>query len=150
MRGFTLIEILIVISIFAALAVIGITSLSSFRDTVELNALTEDSASLLIDARSRTLSSKEQSQYGVHFESDKMILFQGASFSSSDPLNEETAIPSSVEIVDILLTGGGVDIIFERLTGETMQNGTITVRLKSDISRTRTITIISTGVVRIE
>ena len=147
MKGLSLLEIIIVIGILALLAALGTGSLLQFSKTTDLNSSVEGSVSLLLEARSKTLSSQEESQYGVHFESDKIVLFKGAAYSSSDPLNEETVLPLPIETASISLNGGGSDVIFKRLTGETDQYGTVTFRLKSDTSRTRILIILATGVV---
>ena len=147
MKGFSLLEIIVVIGILVLLAALGTGSLLQFSKTTDLNSSVEGSVSSLLEARSKTLSSQEESQYGVHFESDKIVLFRGAVYFSGDPLNEEAALPSSVETASISLNGGGSDVIFKKLTGETDQYGTVTFRLKSDISKTRVITVGSTGVV---
>jgi len=43
------------------------------------------------------------------------------------------------------LAGGGVDVIFQRLTGETVQSGTVTMALVASTTRTKTVTIYGTG-----
>jgi len=149
-KGLSLLEILIVIGILILLAGLGAGSLPLFKKTTDLNSSVENGVSLLLQARSKTLSSQEESQYGVRFESGRMTLFRGHVFSSGDPQNQESILPSSVEISDVLLNGGGSDVVFERLTGETIQYGTITFRLTSDTLKTRVITIGSTGVVSVE
>lgn len=147
MKGFSLLEIIIVIGILILLAALGTGSLLQFSKTTDLNSSVEAGVSLLLEARAKTLSSQEESQYGVHFESGKIVLFKGAAYSSSDPLNEETALPSSVETASISLNGGGSDVIFKKLTGETDQYGTITFRLKSNTASVRMLSILATGVV---
>jgi len=43
------------------------------------------------------------------------------------------------------LAGGGSEVVFDRLTGETNQFGKVSLRLKSDLSKTRTAGIKSSG-----
>ena len=78
-----------------------------------------------------------------------MVLFRGAIYDSLDANNEAVALDSALEIYPTppSLTGGGSDVIFDRLTGKTNQDGTVIIRVKSDTSKTRTITINATGVV---
>ena len=54
-----------------------------------------------------------------------------------------------VTIFSISLSGGGADVVFERLTGELDKSVTITITLVSDTSKTRVITIQLTGVVEV-
>lgn len=146
-NGFTLVEILIGIAILMLLAVIGWNTLSRFRQTADLNRAAEAGISLLNDARSRTLSSVDASQYGVHFQTDRIVLFKGGSYSAGSPDNVEFLLPRTVEVSSISLIGGGSDAIFTRLTGMTSQSGTITFRLIANTAQTRMITILPGGVI---
>jgi len=92
------------------------------------------------------LSAKDSYAYGTHFEFSRIVLFRGATYSSSDTNNKTVLIDGAVEISNISLAGGGQNALFQRLTGKTSQSGTITIRLKSDNSKTKTITIEASGV----
>jgi len=144
-RGVTLLELLIGISVIIILAALGIGAFSNFRENSNLNSAPESGGALLAEARSKTLSSEDDSQYGVHFETNEMTFFKGASYSASDPDNDTVVLPRGIEMSAISLNGGGVDVLFERLTGKTDQYGTITFRIISDTSKTRTITILNSG-----
>jgi len=150
MNGFTLLEILIVISIILVIVVMGASSLPSFRTTTELNSSAEDGMSLLLNARSKTLSSHEESQFGVHFETDRVVLFKGTAYSSTSPDNKIVLFPARISLSTTTLAGGGNDVLFKRLTGETDNYGTIVLRLTSDASTTKTIRIEKTGVVDVQ
>ena len=145
-KGFTAIEFLIALSILSVLTAIIFTSMSRFRSGKALQAVSEDILSLLDEGRADTLSAKDSYAYGVHFESSEITLFRGAAYSSSDPNNRTVDIDGAVEISSISLAGGGPDVLFHRLTGKTGQSGTITIRLKSDTSKTKTILIEASGV----
>src|SRR3989338_5207402 len=145
-RGFTAVEFLITLSILAVLTAIIFTSMSSFRNNRALQIVSEDILSLLDEARVNTLSAKDSYAYVVHFESALIDLFRGTTYSSSDPNNKTVDIDGAVEISNISIAGGGADVLFQRLIGTTSQNGTITIRLKSDVSKTKTILIETSGV----
>ena len=138
-------EIMIAIAILGTLAIITISAFSPFRKGTDLDTATEKTLGLLLEARARTLSSENATQYGIHFESSRIVLFTGSTYISSDPLNEETLLPSTVTVSGISLAGGGDDIVFSRLTGEITAYGTITLSLTSDATQTRQISILSTG-----
>ena len=144
-KGLTLTELLVVVSILFLLGAIAFSVLSGFRRTSILNAAVEDGISLLYQARSRTLSSQSALQHGVHFESGRMVLFRGATYSSGESTNEIVLLPNGVEISTITLNGGGVDVIFLRLTGATNNFGSTTFRSKYDTSITKTINIQASG-----
>ena len=144
MKGFTLIEILITIAI-AGIIMLIVTG--AFSSATGIKALEKDTGvvlSLLEQARNQTLSAKGALVYGVHFEADKAVLFSGASYSSSDPSNVIEPINPLVQISTIALAGGGSDVIFKRLTGETDQSGTVTFSIVA--GQTKVITIFTTGV----
>jgi type II secretory pathway pseudopilin PulG len=145
-KGFTVIELLVVFSIMVLLFGIIVSTFFSFRKNQSLALDTQTVVSLLRQARNQTLSSKNSTVYGVHFSSPQAVLFVGSTYSSSDPLNETFNLSSTDTILTITLTGGGNDVIFQRLTGETNQNGTIVISAPG-LSQTKTVTIYKTGLV---
>jgi prepilin-type N-terminal cleavage/methylation domain-containing protein len=147
MKGFTILEIIISLTIFLILAIIVVSSFSSFRNNQELTNAVQETINLLNLARSKTLSSEGSSQYGVHFESSRIVLFKGVSFSESNPDNNVAVFSSLIEISAINLNGEGNNLVFQRLTGKTDNYGTITLGIKSDVSKTKIIDIKNTGIV---
>jgi len=145
--GITLLEFLIVTAVAAIILTIVFSTFTTFRNNQLLTAYSESITATLQEARLNTVSSKGDKQYGVHFESDKYVLFEGTTYSSSDTSNKEVGIRTSVEISPISLNGGGNDVLFERLLGKTSQYGTVVLTLKSDTSTTRTISIDQTGTI---
>ena len=141
--GFTLIEIVIVLAI---LSTIIFTSFSAFRNAKVLDTATEDVLTLISTARGETLSAKANTQYGVHITSGSMTLYAGATYSAGDSANQVVDLDSALEIVSIALSGGGSDILFDRLTGKTSNSGTFVIRVKSDTAKTHTVTIAGTGI----
>lgn len=146
-KGFSLIEILIAIAIIVTLVILVLVSFSGLSANKTLIGSAEETVSLIKEARSKTFSSKESSQYGIHFETSRIVLFKGDTFSEPNPDNIEVTINSLVEISDISLNDGGNDLVFQRLTGKTNEFGSITFRLKNDISKTKIITINSSGII---
>jgi len=144
-RGFTLVDIVIVAAIIALLVASAIAPFSKFRDTKVLEVSTEQALALLSRARSDTLAAKQGIQYGVHFETSKMVLYRNATYSALEPTNEETLLDSTIEISSISI-GGGSEVLFDRLTGKTSSAGTIVFRVKSNPSETRTVTVVATGI----
>ena len=143
-RGFTFLEILIVLGVLAILATIVTTALSNFRTHALLAEVKNRALSELNLAKSQTLGSEENAQYGVHFETLKIVRFKGAAYSASDPGNAIYELPTGVEISSVAL-GGPAEVIFERLTGRASAAGTVTVSLLSDANASSTITIFSSG-----
>lgn len=148
--GFTAIEILVAIAIVVLLSVITFTSFSNLNRKEILDKESLKILSVIQDARSLTLSSKNSSQYGVYFEEDRIISFAGSTYNSSNPNNLETTLSSRVSITSIALNGVVSEVVFERLSGKTSQFGTVTLSLVSDSSLTKTIRIFETGLLEID
>lgn len=148
--GVTLIEIIIAISIFVLLSTLGMGAFSSFKKNTDLSSAADTVLTFLIQARSKTLSAENAAYHGVHFENDKIVFYSGSVYAAGDPLNQEIALPSTVEISSVTLLGGGSDVLFQKLTGETDNSGTIVLHLKSDVSKTKTITIQKIGLAIIQ
>jgi len=149
-NGFTLLEIIVVIAILVTTTSLSIGPLIDFRNAQILSKGASDVLSFVKEARSRTLASKDFSQYGIHFEADDVVLFKGNTFVELDPDNESLSLGSGIEISDISLNGGGSDLVFDRLTGQTGEYGTTTLRLKSDPSKFKNIVISQLGVSEIK
>ena len=140
--GFSLIEIIIVLSIITVLATIVTLSFSSIGSKQALEKTTVSIISILDEAKSMALSSKDFSDYGVRIESDKLTTFKG-SFGME---NEVYNIPSLVKISSFSI-GGGNDIIFKKVSGSTSATGTITISVINDSSEYDMIQISQTGLV---
>ena len=146
MKGFTLIETLLALGIVAIIAAISVMSLSNFNKDKALSIEVEKVLSLITKARSLTLAAKDDSGYGVHFEERKSVLFKGASYSSSAATNQIQLLNDEVKISAIALTGGATDVVFQKLSGATTQNGTLTLASVRNASQTKMITIAMTGI----
>lgn len=146
--GFTLMEIIIVIAIITIISSIVLFNLSNFRNEQDLKNTEMEIVSLLDKARQNTLSSVNSNNYSVHFEVDKAVLFSGSIYSALDSSNEKINFNANISIpaIDGINLGVGSNVTFERLTGETT-GGVLILRLKSDASKQKTITINKTGLV---
>ena len=116
-KGFSILEVLIVIAVLVVIVVIVVSAFSRFNNNQSLNGAVGEITAVLNEARANTLASYDNIVYGVHFQSDKVVLFKGQNFSSSDPNNEDTVLSSKISISNISLSGGSNDVVFKRLTG---------------------------------
>jgi len=145
--GFSMIEFLIVFVIISIISSIVLLNLSNFRNDQILKNTTLDVVSLLNKARQNTLSSINSTNYSIHFEANKVTLFTGSVYSSSDPTNEVINFNRVITIpLDGINIGGGSDLTFERLTGGSI-GGSITIRLVPDLTKEKIITISNTGII---
>jgi prepilin-type N-terminal cleavage/methylation domain-containing protein len=145
-NGFSVIEIIIVIAIMSLLMGLAVSTFITYRKREAFNKDTETVTEILTQARAQTLQSKGGLQYGVHFATSQVTLFSGTAYATSTVSNSVYPLISTDLILNISLTGGGSDVIFKRLTGETDQNGTIVVDVPS-LSQTKTVTIYKTGLI---
>lgn len=141
--GISIVEILVVISIVVLLIAVIVPSFSKFRNAQALENTTDAVVSLINEARTRSLAAVNDTFYSVRIESDRAVLFDGATYSSGDADNEvltfETPVTGSAT-----LSGGGSAITFDRLRGTTNQPGTITLSISDGTSHTVTISAVGT------
>lgn len=145
MRGYTVIELLVVIFIIVVLASLTIAGFRFFTHQISLDSSVEQIVETLNLAQNKTVASVSESSYGVHFATNSFTLFTGSSYNPADPANEIFDLANEVEIFDIALAGGGQDVIFNRLTGNTKQFGQISLRLVSRPAEIKNIYIESSG-----
>lgn len=149
-RGFTLLELLLALAVLMILGALALAPFGTFRDKELLDTTAVQILSMLSEARSATLSSRGDQPWGVHFEETRAVLFAGENFVEPDADNEEFVLDSRVELSGISISGGGDDVVFERLSGKTDNDGEITVSLRSDVNKKRVIEIFETGLFEIK
>jgi prepilin-type N-terminal cleavage/methylation domain-containing protein len=138
-KGLTVIEVIVVVAIVAILVAVTLPQFSKMRENQAIKNAVADTVSVLNKARSYTLASVESSEYGVHFQSDKVIIFKGTTYSTGI---ETVDIITPATISTISLSGGGSDVYFSRLSGAPSKTGTITI---SSTNFSKVITISATG-----
>ncbi|MFA6000334.1 MAG: hypothetical protein WC783_05180 [Candidatus Paceibacterota bacterium] len=144
-QGVTIIELLVIFSIITVLFSIISFKFLDMREQQVLKNTVNDVVSSVNKARSQTLSSLLSSSYGVHFETDKIIIFKGTVFSAGAGDNEVTEIISPATISNVTLNGSSGtsgDFYFNRLDGVPSKTGTVTI---STDSSSVVLTISTTG-----
>jgi Tfp pilus assembly protein FimT len=149
-KGITLVEVLLVVALLTLFSTFVIISFSGLRQNQALKNAEEELRALFIEAKSRTLGSEDSSSFGVHLEASRAVLFKGETFTEPSDDNKEYTLNSSVELVNITLSGGGSDVVYERLTGGVSTAGTFILRRVADTTDFVTFTITQTGVVSVE
>ena len=153
-KGLSVIELLLVLSITVILAGVFVSPFRSFQDTQAVQNAQDSILSVIIDARTKTLSSLSSKSYGIHFSespttsSQQLVEFSGTTYDPNDASNVTVALSNNARITNVSLNGGGVDMIFNRLTGGTNQYGTITLEVSPAATiYTRTLTVNKAGAV---
>lgn len=145
-RGLTFLEITISLGILAVLLVVIIPSFMDFRRNSILNTETQNVITLVNKARLSSMSSKEDFQYGIHFEAGKVVLFQGDTYTAGAGTNEELVLNTALTLSSVVVNGGGADVVFQKVTGATNQNATTTLLVTGGTAST-TILVLPSGVV---
>lgn len=145
--GFTLLEIVIVVAVLTIIGAIVAYGFYSFFRTSEMKTAVDVVHAELRDARAKTIAARGDSRYGVHFESDRVTVFAGTVYSVSDPANEIEVLPPGISIVTIALNGGGADVIFDRLSGNTAQYGSVTLAHRSHDIADKIISVSAAGMI---
>lgn len=147
-RGFTALEILIVIAIIGILTATIMPSFMNFRRNSMLNTDTMNLITLINRARLLSVSSKDDEQYGIHLEPSKAVLFKGVTYSAGAPTNETHEFSTGLTLSSFAINGGGSEVLFDKVTGATTQNATTTLLVTGTTSST-TVLILQTGVATI-
>jgi prepilin-type N-terminal cleavage/methylation domain-containing protein len=139
-RGFTFIEILLVISLMSITAGISIPVYQSFQTRNDLDISGVTVAQTLRRAQLLSQASSGDISWGVNIATSSITLFKGISFFNRDVGYDEIFfMPSSISI------SGLQEIVFDKFTGEPQSIGTTT--LTSINNETRSININTKGTV---
>jgi prepilin-type N-terminal cleavage/methylation domain-containing protein len=144
-NGFTFIEILAVISIISIALSIAIINGRNFNNSIELENTVKSIDAKIKLAKAYSIGARNGTNYGVHFESDKAVIFEGDTFIDGAPANETFVFSDKIEVNTVSLAGGGSDLIFDRLVGSTSNFGNIEIVVISEPSKTKQIIINSDG-----
>jgi prepilin-type N-terminal cleavage/methylation domain-containing protein len=140
-RGFTLVELLVVMTIVAVLAVLAVRVLGNLVPDSQLALETESVVTMLRSAQAKTLSGEADDVWGVYLTSSDATVFLGASYAGRDSAYDQLLVFS-----DTVSASGLAEIVFEERTGKTTNTGTIT--LSSDVTNeSTTITINAQGMI---
>lgn len=137
MKGFTLIEITVVVAISIALLVFSIPVVVHFLSYQTLQDTQATLVASLRQAHTNALYQKNDSAFGVRFLSGSYVLFQGASYATRTASYDiTTTIPASVTV------SGITEVVFTKRTGIPSTTGTI---LLQSGNRNRSVTINQQG-----
>ena len=148
-KGFTMLELLIVIGITATLSVVGVGFYVNQQKAKILENTTQEIANYLRYTQQKSISQEQGLQWGVHFEnpssgSDFYALYTGASYASPE---ETRYLPSGI-IFTTPATGNSINISFNKLTGTSATSTTQSITIKSIVTNsTSTISVSGQGLI---
>ncbi len=145
-RGFSLLEVVVVTGIVSMMTVSAISVMTPYRSQKIVDANVESVLSVFAQAHFDTISARSDSVWVVHIAHDQVTSFRGSTYATSSVGNVVIPISPLLEINQILLEGGGVDVHFNALTGSTAEFGSFVIQSKGN-ALSRTITINQTGAI---
>lgn len=133
LKAFTYLEVIVVVAIFVSTFALGTMSLTYFLSSNVNNAVEDKLISELRLARNYSEMRVQDSSWGVHFYDnpsgiDNFTMFKGDSYVTRDnSFDEVYEFPPNLNYSSISLNGGGSEIVFSRMNGETMNYGDVTM-----------------------
>jgi prepilin-type N-terminal cleavage/methylation domain-containing protein len=150
--GFTLIEILIVVSIMAILALVSVVGLQANRGEQDLNSATRQVVGFLRQAESQSQSGEGGGTWGVYFanatNTQPFYAFISSSTYSTATVVGYNTLPATVAyLTSTLASGATLTISFASVTGAPLASASVGIYLLAEPSQSSTISVASTGVV---
>jgi prepilin-type N-terminal cleavage/methylation domain-containing protein len=144
-RGFTLIEMMIVLAIIVILATVGFINFAGVRQHQKLDLAGKSLIAFLRDAQQKAISQESGSAWCVRLENletgrDSYYLYSGTCSGAPAVV---VVLPSNIGFVTPTQ-----DIFFSKVTGLPASAATITIRLEGDPSVTKTITVNAQGTIQ--
>ncbi len=151
-KGFTLIELIVVIAIMAIIATVAGLNLTGSRDKTDLTSTTQQIGTLLRQAQSDAMSEKQGTAWGVHFDNTTstpyFALYASAVYSTSSINGGYYPLPRTVAYATATVPqGSAVNITFSAVTGAASAPASISLYVIGDPSISSTISISSAGAV---
>jgi len=137
-KGFTLIEILLSISLITVLAVIAIPIYYSLLYRNDLDVAKNQVVQSLRRAEILSSANDGDITWGLKIQLGSVVIFKGASYSARDVNYDEL-----YQISNSIIPSGLTEIVFAKMTGFPQSTGTVI--LTSQNNETRNITINSKG-----
>lgn len=119
-KAFTLIEILVVLSLFSIVVMIGVPLSQSNLVQSELETAVEVSVSSIRIAESYSRSGKYDSEWGVNFQNNRVIVYKGNVFATREQQYDIETVFS-----DKITFTGLSEVSFSKIRGIPANTGSI-------------------------
>lgn len=146
-RAFTVIEVLVVIAIFAMVSGVTFSMFNGVRSIQSLDKDAENIAAYLNKARNQTVNSRNNSTYSIRFASTTVTLFTGSNFVQGSSTNSVYTLTPGVTLVSYTFNPATTTITFQKMTGKPSATGTVLYRLSNNASTTRSVIIHGSGLI---
>lgn len=138
-RGFTLVELLVVLAILGVLSAMAIGIFGNLVPESQLRLQADGVVTLLRGAQAKSIDGYADDVWGVHLTNTQATQFKGSSYLSRDVAYDEVLAFS-----EPLTVSGLSEIVFEGRTGKTTNTGTITL-ISSVVNESIVLTINASG-----
>ncbi len=120
-NGFTLIEVIVVLGVLATLMSVATINVLRLQRHTHIQTTITTLATDLYEQRQRAMTGDTQGRstqdsYGVHFETDRYVLFHGSSYSAASPDNVSIQIPDPIQMSSTTFPSS--DVIFLKGSGQ--------------------------------
>jgi len=117
-HGFTLIELIVVLSLVITLLGITTINLVGSQQAASLNSAVEILSADLKQQQLRSMIGDTEGRatsdsYGIHFDSNQYVFFHGTTYSASDNTNFVSSLTDDMQI-----NHPGFNIVFSKISGE--------------------------------
>ncbi len=138
-RGFTLVEMMLVIGILVIIAGLAIPFYQSFQISSALDNAGQEIIQSLRNAQSKAMSSQGLSSYGVHFDTNQFVIFKGNIYNPVDAENEIFEVANTVDIT----SNGSYNVVFS--VGEGLPDAQPIITVTSSNNKSKSISINELG-----
>ena len=138
-NGFTLIEMIVVVTVFLLLIVVSEWGFFNFQSKNNIDIATDNLVESLRHAKANAQQVQGDSKWGVEIIGTQIIVFSGATYATRN-----TSLDQTSTLTNGVSSSGLSEIIFEKVTGTTSNFGTITL---SGSSENKVITINAKGTI---
>ncbi|MBI5147912.1 MAG: prepilin-type N-terminal cleavage/methylation domain-containing protein [Parcubacteria group bacterium] len=150
-RGFSLIELVVVMTIILVVGSFSVANYLNFRNRQRLDLTVREIGAVLRDAQGNAISQQFGDSWGVRFENpasedDFYAMFVGASYVVAST-TRRVSLPLPARFSDPA-PGSAKNVIFSKATGLPSASTTIILELASDPSVTRSVIIDDSGAVK--
>ncbi len=144
-QGFTLVELIVVMAIFATISGVVTVSLSNFLAASSLENTVKQLVQNIRKAQSYSMMRVKDDQWGVYFDDNgggagqSFTFFKGSNYGLDASYDDVHELPDNLSFSNISFNGGGNEIVFEKVIGETINTGSIDVLQSNGSAYTITI-----------
>jgi len=152
-KGFTLVELLLVIFIISIMSFLSISSLSKYKNNQIHKLDVDQTISALNSARIKASTGENSRNYSVVIDpANKTLTVSLVQTDPTDPVYTETInLNSNTTITNTIAGQPANTIVFSRYTGETTNTGTITLSTSTgDNNISSIVRVYPTGLANID